>query len=53
MSLWLQSEPYDVKIGPNWLKIVRKLTQDEVFGDLFYTLKARLYGYSTIENQFL
>ena len=44
----LQSEPYDVKIGPHWLKI----TQDEVYGDLFYTLKACLYGYSTIKTMF-
>ena len=36
------SKPYGVKVGPYWSKTV--ITY------LFYTLKACLYGYSTIEN---
>ena len=39
MSLWLQSEPNDVKIDPHWLKIVivsENLHRMRFLGSVFY-----------------
>ena len=55
MRFLFQNRPYDVKIG----KLIENYDCNSenlhrirflLFGDLFYTLKACLYGYLNIEN---